>query len=282
MNNTYIHTGKINPAKTVLALVIGIPCAYIIGLIYAALSSLCPFIILDFLILVIPVLGILGLTTGLVRIGTVRNKAVKGALAFIVSTIVWYSSWAYLVHPNNLLNYSLDISYTLSQIADYLNTHSFSIGKFTSSSKITIEGAGMWIFALLEIIIFGLSVWLTFAVSKDYFCEECGKFNDDKEFYLEDANEAFFTTGEQTGKFKELNQFTRKDTLPEANQITDYKKEIYKVELSWCGTCKKNGVINVEKGVYEKDDKGKISFTGKDLLKDILVSDDSARVLFVD
>jgi len=270
----YIHSGKINFPKTVLAFALAIILAFLSGTLYAFLMELCPFIILDFFILALIVACLFGITMGMVNLGAIRNRPVKFLMTIVTIFVAWYTAWAYLIKHDFPKGY-LDFDRSITQILRYLDTHSLSIGKF-GSDGIPIEGIGMWILASLELIIFLLPIIPVFALIKDYFCESCNKFNDNKKFYIEgQVNEDAILSAEYSGNFNELSKLPRRSELPSILEIKDFTTPIYKMEISHCKNCKKNGVINFDKGNYRLPDKSKTAQfeSKKNLLSNTLVDD---------
>ncbi len=276
----YIFSNKINPLKTLVAFLVAIPAAILIGFLYGGLTNWCTFIIIDLIIYALVIVLVTALAKGIVRLGAVRNKTLKLLVSILIVVLTWYSAWSYIVNKHDLILKTFNIERTFSKIAHYLDTRSLSFGKATSSSAIDIEGAGLWIFYGLEALLFLVPVLMVFAISRDYYCETCKTFNEEEDFYIEGLNESTLLASESAGNFNEITNFSRRTTVPSStSEISDYSKPIFKIELSWCKKCKQNGVINVHKGVYERDKNSKISYNGKPIIKDTLVSDSSIAKL---
>lgn len=276
----YIFSERINPAKTLLALPLVSIAAYFMGWLYSALSEFCTFIILDFFILIGTIVTLALISAAGCRIGAVRNKIVKVTTGLVVSLVAWYSSWVYLVNSDNMLAQFFSVGDTFSGISYYLDNHSYSIGSMgRSSSGTIIDGGVLWTFAGIEALLFLVPVLFSSTIT-DYYCEDCEKFNKTRDIYVEDASDAYFLSAEQTGDFTAIDKFSSKAAVPQASQIGDYSKQIYKVELSWCEHCKKNGVINVNRGVYSKDNKDNVTFKNETtLIENTLMSDHTVAVI---
>lgn len=279
----YIHTGKVNLPKTLLGVALGGVLSILAGVIYGALMDICPLIILDLLILALGIALVVAITIGMVHLGAVRNKMVKFMLALFISALTWYSAWAYLVN-RDLLDDFLKVGRTFDHIERYLNTHSLSIGKFTSSSSIPIEGSGMWILAGIEALLFLLPVVLAFTFSKDYFCESCQKFNEHQKFYVTgELNADTVDSAAYTGNLSTLAKLHRREKIPSVTEQPDLTASVYLVDISYCKACKRNGVANISKGHFKLNDKKtEVEFKSvSEVMADTLI-DESSVAAFID
>jgi hypothetical protein len=277
-----LHTGKINVAKTIQAFVVGIILSFIIGAGYGFLMEICAFIILDVLILFL-VLGMLIATvSGMIRWGKIRNKNITYLLCFVISFTSWYTSWNYLVNNHFFADF-FDLEDTFSHITRYLNRHSLSIGKFNSGVYFEIEGIGMWILSGIEALLFMIPVFPRFRPSKAYFCESCQKFNVNQKFYIHAPyNPGMLESVEKSGNFKELDQFPRFKNLPETHGSLLAIDNVYEMDLSYCNACKLNGVINIDRGIYDMDDKTqKVRFDSNEKVIQDLVIDNFSLATFM-
>ncbi len=284
MVETYKPSDKFNPAKTLLAFVLAIGLAVLSGIAYAYLCKLSSFIILDLLIFAITIL--LGLSGGiimLVKMGHVRNKWIKYGLGFIICLVGWYTSWAFIVNHYHFWKKLPDISYTLQKISFYLDSYSFGIGKFTSSSKIEVSGMGMWVFAGGEMLLcIGLPMLFAATFSRDEYCENCNQFNKEKDFYLHDIPaENSLSEINQRGDCTEMRDYPKWEKLPAASNGIDLNADVYKVEMSYCENCKRNGILTLHKGKLEKEKKKEtLKYVEKEkLAKNILITDLSVAAI---
>jgi hypothetical protein len=279
----YIHTGKINPSKTILSFAGGALLAVLIGWTYGFLMELNPFIIVDLLIIAIFMALLMATSAGMSKAGSIRNKGVKFVLALVVSFTAWYTAWAYLVN-NHFFADLVNFGDTFSHITRYLNRSELSFGKMTSSSSIEIEGAGMWILAIIEALLFMLPIVFVFTMSKDYFCETCQKFNLHQKSYIHAPHDAaMLDSAEYTGNFKALSHFPRVEKVPDLSGSLMAIDNVYEMDLSYCRSCKRNGVININRGNYKIDNKTKkVDFESKEkVIRDVLV-DDATLTMFRD
>ena len=271
----YISTGKINFSKTILAFLIAIPLAAIIGWAYGFLMDLNPFIVVDLLIIVIFIALVIATSMGMARLGVVRNIAVRFLLAVVVSFVAWYTAWAYLVN-RHFFEDLLQFGDTFKHIVRYLDRAELSFGKMTSSSSIEIEGTGMWVLAIIEALLFLLPIVFSLTASKDYFCESCQKFNLNQKCYIHAPHDAgMLDSAEYTGNFRALDKFPRVEKEPELHGSLLAIDNVYEMNLSYCRSCKRNGVINIARGNYKVDDKTKkVSFESKEkVIRDVLIDD---------
>lgn len=284
MAETYKPSGKFNPIKTLLAFVLAIALAVLSGIAYAYLCKLSSFIILDLLIFALTIL--LGISCGIlliVRMGHVRNKWIKYGLGLIVCLVGWYTSWAFVINNYHFWNKLVDVGATLQKVRFYLDSYSFGISKFTSSSKIEVSGMGMWALAALELAFcIGLPMAFTVSFSRDEYCENCNRFNKEKDFYLHDIPaENTLSEINQRGDCTEMRGYPRWEKLPANGHGIDLNTDVYKVEMSYCENCKRNGILTIHKGKLEKEKKkDTLKYVKKErLANNILITDLSVAAI---
>jgi hypothetical protein len=194
--------------------------------------------------------------------------------------VSFYAAWAYVVH-RDFWGSLFDVGSTVDKIVRFMNTNEYVYSKMIGSSSFEISGIGMWIFGGIEALAFLTPVFFTSSVFREYFCERCEKFNTDKKFYIDDeAGDAIFQSAEFSGNFNDIAHLRRRTEVPAYHERPGSFKAIYEVEVSCCPSCKKNGVVNIQKGHYKTDEKKKtISFEGKDFIKHTLVDDFSIAAL---
>lgn len=272
----YIHTGKINLPRTALAFILAIPTAVLIGWGYNFLMEISPFILLDLFILLVAIASLAAVTIGLAKIGNIRNRGVQFVLGLLTISLAWYTSWVHLLSHYYFEGF-FDFERTFSDIYNYLNDYSISIGRIISSSSIEISGIGMWAISFIEALSFLIiPLYFTFFASKDHFCENCQKFNLHQKFFIHAPHDQrMLDFAESTGNFKELDKFPRLEKLPAFHGSLTAIDNVYKMDLSYCNSCKRNGVINLSRGNYKLNRTVKsVEFESKEsVIHNVLVND---------
>jgi hypothetical protein len=248
----YISTGKIHFGKTLLGIVLGIAGAVLIGVLYALSMDLIPFIIIDAFVLLGAIAGMIFLAVGIVRLGVIRNTAVKIVVILTICIAAWYTQWAVSTQHDVLKNF-LRFDRVFDDIIDWCNNREISISRSFSSSGAGISGIGLYILYSIELLLFLSPTLLVFKFQNDYFCEPCGKFNDNKEFYIRGLNEGYIHSAEQSGDFR----FIADPALLPTKEVPPVLGQAWQVDFSHCPNCYQNGVINVYHGIVEMDSKDK-------------------------
>lgn len=247
---TYISTGKIHFGKTLLGIAFGVVAGLFLGIGYAWTMDLIPFIIVDVIIFAL-VIGLLVATAmGIVRIGVIRNAGVKFFAVLITCLVAWYAQWAFSTQHNfwaNLLRFDR----VFDDIIDWCNNREISVSRSFSSSGAGISGIGLYILYSIEFLIFLSPTVIAFKFQNDYFCEPCGTFNDNAEFYVRELDEHKIHSAEQSGDFRFI------AALPSTKGVPELLGPAWQVEFSSCPNCRQNGVINIYRGVVEMDAKDK-------------------------
>jgi hypothetical protein len=255
----YISTGKFNFFKTALALVLlGIPCAVLLGMAYGWAMELIPFIVVDLVVLVGVVALLAALSVGMVHIGVIRNNIVKIFCVVVVCFVAWYAQWVYTTQ-HHFWTSLIKFDRVFEDILEWSENHELSISRSMSSDGAGISGIGLMIVEAIEMLLFFTPVIFVFVAQKDYFCETCGKFNKNKSFYVRDLNETNISSAEQSGDFRFIAQLQH-HTLAPAGLDRGGNNNAHKIELSYCPNCLQNGIIDIERGTFEADKKGKVTF----------------------
>lgn len=247
---TYVSTGKIHFGKTLLGLAFGIAGAVLLGIGYAWAMDLIPFIIVDVIVFVGEIALLSALAVGIVRIGVIRNSAVKIFVILLVCLVAWYSQWAFSTQHNfwqNLLRFDR----VFDDMIDWWNNREISVSRSFSSNGAGISGIGLYILYTIELLIFLSPTVLVFKFQSDYFCEPCGKFNNNAEFYVRDLDENKIHSAEQSGDFRFI------AALPSTKGVPELLGPAWEVEFSSCPNCQQNGVINIYRGTVEMNEKDK-------------------------
>lgn len=246
----YISTGKIHFGKTVLGIIVGIPCAILLGIAYAWAMDLIPFIIVDAIVLFGVIALMMVLAVGIVRIGVIRNNAVKIFVILLICLVAWYSQWAFSTQHNfwkNLLRFDR----VFEDIIDWCNNREISISRSFSSNGAGISGIGLYILYSIELLFFLSPCILVFKFQNDYFCESCGKFNDNTAFYIRGLDETKIHSAEESGDFRFI------APLQPTKEVPPLLGQAWQVDFSHCPNCGQNGVINIYRGVVEMNAKDK-------------------------
>jgi|GEM_PF-5776055 len=274
----YVSTGKINLPKTVLSFLFGIPSAVLLGLLYGWSMNLIPFIIVEILVIVI-VLALLGaVSLGMVQIGAIRNNVVKVFCVLVVCMVAWYSQWVYYTQYEfwpGLLKFSR----VFQEMMEWSDQHEISFSR-TFSEGVGISGGALKFLELLELALFLTPTVFVFMMQKEYYCESCGKFNENKDYFVRDLNEQKLDSAETSGDFRFLNDLEAFKSVP-ASIGAIGTNNAYKVEFSYCSKCSQNGVIDIYRGAFVSDKKTKkISFGDqKAVVKRTLMSDSTTLSL---
>lgn len=263
----YVSSGKINLPRTILGLLFGIACAVFIGVGYGWAMDLIPFLIVNAFVLIFAVAFIFIVSLGVVRIGMIRNNAVKFICVFIVCIVAWYSQWAY-TSQYHFWKSLPKVGEVLGDIFNWAETHELSISRgFSSRNGAGITGLGLLVLYFIELLLFLSPALLVFKLMNDYFCEPCGKFNENKDFYVRDLDESKIPAAEQSGDFGFVSEAKSNTAVPAI------LGKAWQVEYAHCPQCLQNGVINIRNGNVEKDKKGKPFFNNsKRLVRHTLVS----------
>ncbi|HTF04262.1 MAG TPA: hypothetical protein VK826_09550 [Bacteroidia bacterium] len=255
----YISTGKFNFLKTIMALVLlGIPCAVLLGLTYGWAMDLIPFIIVDVIVLVGVVALLAALSVGMVHIGVIRNNAVKIICVVVVCFVAWYAQWVYTTQ-HHFWTSLMKFDRVFEDILEWSENHELSISRSMSSGGAGITGIGLMIVEGIEMLLFFTPVIFVFVAQKDYFCEACGKFNDNKSFYVRGLNETSISSGEQSGDFRFIAELPHHKLAPDGLDPQG-NNSAHNIYLSYCPNCLQNGIIDIDRGTFEADKKGKITF----------------------
>lgn len=262
----YISTGKFNFGKTLFGLILGIGAGVLIGLLYGWAIDIIPLIIADMLVIVL-VLALLGaVETAVVRFGSIRNKPVKIVTAIIICLTAWYSQWVFITQTDFMSDF-FHFDRVFRDIIDFSDIRTLSFSRASSGSGAGISGTPLMIMYGLEFIMFLIPIGLTFKMQKEYYCETCGVFNANDEYFVRNGDETRIPSAEQSGDFRFLND------LP-WHKTADSIGNAWKVGFSYCPRCRKNGVIDISAGRLEANRKGKIQFKkDRALINATLVSD---------
>jgi hypothetical protein len=127
--------------------------------------------------------------------------------------------------------------------------HELMLSRSFSSSSGGISGIPLMIVYGIELLAFLSPVIFVFMFQKDYFCESCGSFYEDQQFYVRDLDETKMASAESSGDFRFIADLVSYKTTP------DMIGPAWQIEFGHCETCKLNGVIDIYRGTVEMDSK---------------------------
>ena len=252
INSVYRHSGGFNVVGVITALLDGVICTFVLGIIYGYALYYIPFVYINFFI----VLGY-GLAVGFVvakaaQWGKVRNPAMiylVGFLAGVVAEYIGWVIWIYAISEQRILIWSpFEIWAFIQLLAE---KGSWSIFKWTPT------GSSLYFFWAVEaILIVGASTLIAGSdVSGTPYCEECGKWLRAKTTikYLQPLTEPEIALENiQKGSFKSL------FSLKKVGAMSPHYTQLHLRECAGCGqlhlvTVEEVDVIRDAEGEVEED-----------------------------
>jgi hypothetical protein len=276
----YEPSGKFDLKRVILFTLIGIIPAVIIGVVYAALVSINPFIYLNMLVL----MGAVVLTTvmsSLVWQGShSRNKTVNVLVGIFLVYTAWASNWAF-IGSGHYSHHSFwatiyNPNAIMQIISERAGGRTMSIGRF-GSRGIPFHGDALAFFYFVEFAAFFLPLF--FAKHETYYCENCQSYFLEKGAYIEDIDN-FYTLRVQAGeeeeptyRFLQELRFTRHPDVEKGGQ-----RDLVKVTLHRCHKCD-DSLIDVA-SCTATNEKGTINYKGEDhMTKGMYLGKDVSEML---
>ncbi len=170
----YSHSGRIGPLGPILAVLFAVLLALPLGLAYAFLIKLCPFVYLNVIGTVV-LGGIFGYLSGRAMIiGPVRNNTMALACGAVAGILALYGAWVghvYVItrHFTDSAVWTLNPALLWSIIKDINQS-----GTWTIAGDDPVNGFMLWVVWLVEagIIIGAAAVVSRMAIAKLPFCEQ--------------------------------------------------------------------------------------------------------------
>jgi hypothetical protein len=167
----YKHSGKFGVHGPLLAVIAAVPCAYLLGLVYAYLITWIPFVYLNFLLTAGYSFAFGLLAAVLMKFGKVRNGPVALLTGLLVGVIAWYGNWNGYIHarfdgaPTFLLPSQL-----LAIMKVLLEKGSWGIGRVSPEPVTGSALACVW--AIEGLIMIGVSSFMSCgSIAQTPFCE---------------------------------------------------------------------------------------------------------------
>ena len=272
----YIASGEFELINIIKATVPGIIIASVMGVVYAFISELNPFIYLNCLVLMGLLFAISYFVQKISRYAKNRNKAVSLIVGLIISFFAWYAHWCFY-----FVSYMEDVSY-FAAFFNPVETFWF-VKLFSEERVITLTNSGsssngtefsgifLQITYLAEFL--GFMLFPIFNRKPEYFSEDQQCFYSSVVKYTEN-NEDFAESFKKAspGCYGFLSQ---KDIYNTLNDIPlENRSKVVKLDFHYCdeGEGEDNSILTITEGVFKINKKKECSFSsGKKLIKDMYV-----------
>ena len=171
---TYVASGKFEFPKVITATFAGIIATSILGVIYAFLSELNPFIYLHFFVLIGLFIALSFIIRMIIRFAKSRNVIVNLIVGLIICFFAWYAHWCfyYMKYVDDISFFAsfFDPAETFEFMKDFSEVRTITIGKAGRSSNSEISGTFLLICYLIEFAVFMFSFIVNY--KSDYFSEK--------------------------------------------------------------------------------------------------------------
>lgn len=250
----YTTSGKFEFSKVIMATLVGIVVAALIGVLYAFISEINPFIYLNIIVLAVIYFLLWELVKKITQTGKSRNMIVNILVGLILGIVAIYSAWCYYVAQNTNLDFFkalMQPASVIDFISFFAENQVFSIGKVTSSSRIDVSGVFVYLSYGIELLAF---LAPAIAVRKPmYYNEELQSFYNEKIFYsvlddklLENFDKAF------DGKYHFLGELKFYENILELPTLIGGK--VLKLQLRNIHSVQDHGILTAQYGILKGKD----------------------------
>ena len=273
---TYVASGKFEFPKVIIATLVGIVATSILGVIYAVISEINPFIYLQILVLAGLFIALSFIIRKILRFAKSRNVMVNLIVGLIICFFAWYAHWCFYY-----VKYAYDMSFlaaffnpvgTFQFIKDFSEVRTITISNAGRSNGPEISGIFLQICYLIEFAVF---MYTSFAHRKpEYFSEEHQCFYTPVEVYVE-KNEAFDEAFDKAPRGN-YNFLSKIEIYHTPNEIMlEQGAKIVKLEFNHCEGGKDDSILTMIEGKLkvEKKKKERSFSSGKKLIEGIYVNE---------
>lgn len=276
MLETYRPSGNFNPMVFGLA-VVAVVLMFILGIVYQALTLLCPFIILNALILMGMAIAIGKSTEWTLRWGQCRHAAIGTVIGVVLASVALFASYRFskgmimqaaiddAKEANNPDAVALAEHMSFGDYVDIRKSEGWSVGmRRLGKSGIPINGMFVYLFWAIEAGTFALSgvVGASLATGRP-FCETCGKWAGKPINVWSVRNVAASNVAEikAADDLKGLFVAAAQKGMPTVT---------FNFNLATCPACSVPGYLTVEKETLTQDKDGKEKIEKTDVVSHIL------------
>jgi hypothetical protein len=279
---TYVASGKFEFPKVIIATLVGIVATSILGVIYAVISEINPFIYLQIVVLGGLFVALSFIIRKILRFAKSRNVMVNLIVGLIICFFAWYAHWCFYY-----VKYAYDMSFlaaffnpaeTFQFIKDFSEVRIITVSEEGKSNDSEFSGISLQICYLIEFAVFMAS---SIANRKpDYFSEEHQCFYTPIEAYVE-KNEAFNEAFDKAprGCYNFLSQVEIYHTPNEI--MLEKGTRIVKLNFNYCEGGKDDSILTMTEGKLkvEKRKKERSFSGGKKLIKDMYVNAETEEAI---
>lgn len=279
---SYKESGKVNLRIFIFAYLTGALLSSALGYIYAFVININPVVYLNFLLLAGAVLGLIGLSVFTQSVAHSRNTWVNIAIAISFNLLAWYVHWATLFSEVTSLEWFGSVSHpakVISFVFNYSETHSISIGRL-GRGGVPFSGALLDMVYVIEFIAFQVPVY-TIAIYKNYYCETCGEYYDDKLAYIADADTVrYVVLAAGKGDYSMLDKVHFFKDLTELKARVSQGAEVLECQYYYCAKCGQNSIVNISCTLLHHEGYNKKELTKKDeYLSGVYIDDRTNKAL---
>jgi hypothetical protein len=251
----YKASGLIKPKRLAISLFGGVSLAVLIGWLFHTLCSFISFVYLNFVLLFGAMIASIVLFTMLRVYSKSRHHVLNTFISLCCCYLAWSSQWSFFSLKANygytFLEGTFNPAATLQIIARRLvqiDTENFN----HTAGRFPFSGGLAAFFYLVEFVAFIIPVKFLSEV-KQYYCERCDRFYEQRDGYVTEAGTFFGTLG--AAGDNHLYRF-----LPGVNYysklapIYQRKREIVKVSVHYCPKCMDDNIICVSTFEQQPDE----------------------------
>ncbi len=271
---TYVASGKFEFSKVFTSAFVGVVVACVLGVVYAFISELNPFIYLNVLVLIGLVYAMSFIIQKVALYGKSRNIMVNIIVGLVVCFFAWYAHWCFYFAKYGEMNY-FSVFFHPVEAFEYLGFFAenrvISVGKAGRSSNTDVSGIVLQICYVIE---FGAFMWAAIANRKPaYYSEKNNCLYTSVQCYAE-ANDFFKQSFEKAtpGNYAFLSLM---DLYPKTDGLPlQHNDKIVQLDFHFCDEGEDNSILTITEGKLKIDKKkNERNFSsGKKLVKDIYVN----------
>ena len=278
---TYIESGKFDLKRTLIFTLLGCIASYFIGYFYAWVTTINPFIYLNFLVLLIAFFLLVMVLSMVKTSGRSRNRAVDIITNTAICFFAWYVHWCFIYADfsgQGVLKSITEMSNVISFVFDYPYNHTLSIGRFGGSGA-PISGSLLMVLYFIELIVFLAAAYMS-VKANNYYCENCKTTYEERTGFTENIEFTNNTSLAEKGNFVFLSDASIVKDINQLQADPNQSPQIFKLEFHYCDKCKENSIMNFSSAVLKLNNKGqRETEKEKKLIKNTYIDRESNSIL---
>ncbi|TWV93035.1 hypothetical protein [Chitinophaga pinensis] len=279
----YKASGLIKPKRLLLSLFGGISLSVLIGWLFYFLTNFISFVYLNFILLFGVLCAAIVAFTLLRLFSKSRHHILNVSLAALFCYLAWSAQWTfYNQHWNfgySFLEGVFNPFATFEIIARrivQIDTAHFN----RSAGRFPFSGGLAGFFYVIEFIAFMLPVKFLLE-DKQYYCERCDRFYDQKDAFITETGSFYATLGD-AGENNVYNFLPEVSYYSKLAPIYARTREIVKVTIHYCPKCLENNIISVSafEQQPDSDNQNKAPLTNEiEITRGMYIEKDTAHLL---